>query len=139
MERLLPFSFFLVGLSLFAQANPPLEVVSPESLNLNSEAFAPIDGWVRKLIEAENIPGGIVAIGRGDRLVYLQKWGNCQQNPVPRPVEWNTMWDMASCGKVEALAPSLAMLVSQGKISYDDPVTKYLPELANHGKEKIKI
>ncbi|MBR0192895.1 MAG: serine hydrolase [Thermoguttaceae bacterium] len=139
MPRLLPFSFFLVVFALFAQANPPLEVVSPESLNLNSEAFAPIDGWVRKLIEAENIPGGIVAIGRGDRLVYLQKWGNCQQNPVPRPVEWDTMWDMASCGKVEALAPALAMLVSQGKISYDDPVTKYLPELANHGKEKIKI
>ena len=50
----LPFTFFLVVFALFAQADPPLEVVSPESLNLNSEAFAPIDGWVRKLIEAEN-------------------------------------------------------------------------------------
>jgi len=139
MRYFFPAVFFLLVFNLFATANPPLELVSPESLNLNSEAFAPIDGWIQDLMKSENIPGGIVAIGRGNQLVYLQKWGDRQHNPEPVPCEWDTMWDLASCGKIVGLAPSVAMLVSEGKISYDDPVTKYLPELANHGKEKIKI
>ncbi len=127
------------SLTLLRAEARQLRQVTPESENFVSEYFTEFDGWIMELIERGNIPGAIVAVGRGDRIVYLKKWGDRQKNPVVEPLTYDTLYDLASCGKIVGLAPSIAMLVDQGKLQYEDPVVKYLPELNNHGKEKIKI
>jgi len=43
------------------------------------------------------------------------------------PVDENTLFVIASCSKAFTTA-SLATLVDAGKLKWDDPVTKYLPD-----------
>lgn len=117
----------------------PLKQVPPAELRIEESSFAAIDLWIQQLMEADNIPGAIVAVGRGDKLALLKMWGERHRNPTPEPITLDTMYDLASCGKVVGLAPAIAMLVDQGKVSYSDPVAKYLPKIGNHGKENITI
>ncbi len=116
-----------------------LEQVSPSLLRMDETYLPQIDQWINELIKADNIPGALVAVGRGDRLAMLKMYGQRQRNPKPEPITMDTLYDLASVGKVVALAPSIALLVDQGKISYTDKVTKYLPEFTGNGKENITV
>jgi CubicO group peptidase (beta-lactamase class C family) len=51
----------------------------------------------------------------------------------------DTVFDLASLTKPIATATTIAALVERGKLQYDDPVAKYIPEFAQKGKEKITI
>ena len=116
-----------------------LEQVSPAELQIDETFLPQIDQWIDDLIKSNNIPGALVVLGRGDRLAMLKMYGQRQRNPKPEPITMDTLYDLASVGKVVALAPSIALLVDQGKISYSDKVTKYLPEFTGNGKENITI
>lgn len=116
-----------------------LEQTAPAELSMDDSRFGQIDVWINELIASENIPGAVVAIGRGDRLALRSLWGERQHNPAPEPLTFDTLYDLASVGKVVALAPSIALLVDEGKLSYHDRVADYLPELAHNGKEKITV
>ncbi|MDO4584291.1 MAG: serine hydrolase [Planctomycetia bacterium] len=142
MKKKMYFPLFL-GISIcFAEGiygDEPLKQVSPDELQMEETCFCQIDRWIQELIEAENIPGALVAVGRGDRLALLRRWGERQRNPHPEPLTWDTLYDLASVGKVVGLAPSIAMLVDQGKIAYTDKVSQHLPEFTGKGKENITI
>ncbi|MDO5581616.1 MAG: serine hydrolase [Planctomycetia bacterium] len=125
------FSRFLMG--------SELEKVSPSKLQMDETCFSQIDLWIKERIQANNIPGAVIAIGRGDKIAFLEKWGERQRNPVPEPLTWDTIYDLASAGKVVGLAPCIWILVDQGKIAPDDPVCKYVPEFTGGGREKITI
>lgn len=137
------FVLYAAFLSVFLSAVPgsaePLEQVVPSELAMDESYLPQIDLWIDQLIKADNIPGALVAVGRGDRLALLKMYGQRQRNPVPEPITMDTLYDLASVGKVTALAPSIAMLVDQGKIAYTDKVSKYLPEFTGNGKENITI
>jgi uncharacterized protein YbbC (DUF1343 family)/CubicO group peptidase (beta-lactamase class C family) len=51
----------------------------------------------------------------------------------------DTIFDMASLTKVLATAPSVLLLVEQGKVRLNDPVARYLPEFATRGKEQVTV
>jgi CubicO group peptidase (beta-lactamase class C family) len=51
----------------------------------------------------------------------------------------NTMFDLASVTKVMGTTQGIMKLVSEGRISVDDKVTKYIPEFGSNGKEDVKI
>ena len=51
----------------------------------------------------------------------------------------DTIFDMASLTKCLATATAIMQLYEQGKLQFDDPVVKYLPEFAANGKEKVTI
>jgi len=49
------------------------------------------------------------------------------------------MYDLASLTKVIATTTAVMKLYDEGKVQLDNPVSGYLPEFANHGKEKITV
>ncbi len=51
----------------------------------------------------------------------------------------DTIFDMASLTKCLATATAIMQLYEAGKLQFDDPVVKYLPEFAANGKEKVTI
>lgn len=57
----------------------------------------------------------------------------------PRPMEMNTMFDMASCTKIMATTQSIMKLYSEGKIDLDATVASYIPEFAKNGKENVTV
>ncbi len=51
----------------------------------------------------------------------------------------DTIFDMASLTKCLATATAIMQLYEAGKLQFDDPVVKYLPDFAANGKEKVTI
>lgn len=84
-----------------------------------------IDESIRKAMAVWNVPGCAVVIVRGDRVVYCQGHG-VRQAGKPDPIRSDTLFPLASCSKAFTTA-AIAHLAEQGKLSWDDPLSKHLP------------
>src|SRR4030095_7570500 len=86
---------------------------------------ADFEAYVNKSIADWGVPGVAVAIVKDDRVVFARGFGVRQLNK-PAPVDEHTLFAIGSSSKAFTAA-SLAMLVDEKKLKWDDPATKYLP------------
>src|SRR5579862_7901775 len=89
------------------------------------EPFPGLDAYVQAALKTWNVPGVAVGIVRHDSVIYLQGYG-VRTVGTRDPVDDRTIFAIGSCTKAFTAA-GMAMLVDQGKVHWDDPVTKYLP------------
>jgi CubicO group peptidase (beta-lactamase class C family) len=76
-------------------------------------------------------PGASVAIERNGQILYEHGYGEAQVE-YHIPIRANTIFHVASVSK-QFTAFSIAMLASEGRLSLDDDVRKYIPELPDLG------
>jgi CubicO group peptidase (beta-lactamase class C family) len=89
-----------------------------------------IDRAIEQAIAAEKIPGAVLWIEhRG--AVYHRAYGNRALVPRVEAMTADTVFDVASLTKPLATAPSLWLLIRQGKVALDAPAARYLPEMAD--------
>lgn len=86
---------------------------------------ADIDKLVADAMHAWGAPGAAVVVVRGDQVVHLKGYGK-RQFDKPEPVGPDTLFPIASCTKAFT-ATLLAMLADDGKLDWDDRVSKHLP------------
>ncbi len=85
--------------------------------------------------EIENGPGGVVAIARGNQIVYSKSFGYADvAKKIPNTA--NTLFDIASCTK-QFTAASILILEERGMLDLDTPLQSYFPEFLI--KEPIPI
>ncbi len=106
---------------------------------IDREKMSTIESIVQAGIEKGQMPGCVVAAGNRSGLFYLEAFGQRQLQPEKRPMEIDTVFDLASLTKPLATAVCCMRLLEQGSIELDEPVSKYLPEFKGHGKEEITI
>jgi CubicO group peptidase (beta-lactamase class C family) len=82
------------------------------------------DDYVNKAINDWEVPGVAIAIVKNDSVLYAKGYG-VRKLGDPTPVNEKTVFAIGSASKAFTAA-SLAMLVDEGKIKWDDPVTKHL-------------
>jgi len=97
------------------------------------------DAVIEQAIAARQIPGAVLLVGRGDRLLYQQAYGMRSLVPQAEPMTLDTVFDLASVTKVVATATSVMMLVEDGKIRLNDRVATYIPDFGRYGKGDITI
>src|ERR1700761_1991816 len=99
--------------------------------------FATVSKLMNDAIAASTVPGGVVVIGHGGKVVFHQAYGSrklagepgLDGSPAPaEPMTEDTIFDMASLTKCLATATAVMQLYEQGKFQFDDPVQKYLPD-----------
>ena len=83
------------------------------------------DDYVNKALKDWELPGLAIAIVKNDKIVYAKGFG-VRKLGDPAPVDEKTLFAIGSSSKAFTAA-GIAMLVDEGKIKLDDPVTKYLP------------
>jgi|SRR5262245_40054416 len=89
---------------------------------------APLEGfddYVNKAIKDWEVPGIAIAIVKDDKIVLAKGYG-LRELGKAAPVDERTIFAIGSSSKAFTAA-ALAMLVDEGKVKWDDPVTKYLP------------
>ena len=84
-----------------------------------------IDEYAAKAGQDWKVPGFAVAIVKDDKVVFAKGYGVRELNK-PDAVDSNTLFAIASNSKAFTAA-AVAILVDEGKLKWDDPVTKYLP------------
>ena len=99
--------------------------------------FSRVSALMNDAVAANRLPGAVVVIGHGGRVVFHRAYGvrklagepGLDGVPAPaEPMTEDTIFDVASLTKVLATAPAVMQLFEQGKVQFDDPVQKYLPD-----------
>jgi CubicO group peptidase (beta-lactamase class C family) len=99
--------------------------------------FATVSKLMDDAIAAQKLPGGVVVIGHGGKIVFHQAYGSrklagepgLDGSPAPaEPMTEDTIFDLASLTKCLATATAVMQLYEQGKVAFDDPVQTYLPD-----------
>ena len=95
------------------------------ALNLNALAQTadPIDQYIQAEMQQRQIPGLALLIARDGKIVRAQGYGFSNVE-LQVPVKPETLFQSGSMGK-QFTATAVMLLVEEGKVQLDDPLTKY--------------
>ena len=110
-------AFCGAGLATAQTAAAPTTAVAP-AYNLDAD--------VQRVLKTFDVPGIAIAVVKDGKVVVTQGFG-VRKLGDPTPVDGKTLFEIASNSKAFTAA-GLAMLVDQGKLNWDDPVIKHLPD-----------
>ncbi|HET9478407.1 MAG TPA: serine hydrolase [Pyrinomonadaceae bacterium] len=110
--------FYAIGQLLLVAVLAQVALAQNGSLN-------GFDDYVHKAMKEWEVPGLAVAIVKGDQVVLAKGYG-VRKIGEPAAVDERTLFAIGSSSKAFTAA-SVALLVDDGKVKWDDPVTKYLP------------
>lgn len=108
-------------------------------VRLEAPMLASIADIAEGEIAAGHLPGAVILVGQGERLVYARAFGQRAEIPVPEAMTLDTVFDLASLTKVVATTPAILLLAERGALALDAPVARYWPEFAARGKQEITI
>jgi CubicO group peptidase (beta-lactamase class C family) len=125
-----------LGRKLFAIAMLTNAFVSIDCASATAAAAAMGDesGAVNKLFkewDTPNSPGCAVAVMKDGRIVYEHGYGMADLDHNV-PITTATVFNVGSIAK-QFTGAAILMLAQDGKLSIDDPIRKYLPELPDFG------
>ena len=99
--------------------------------------FEPVlDAFVENFTRRHELGGSCCAFYHGKKVVDL--WGGVRNKQTGEPWDEDTMVVVHSASKGLA-AMTLAVAHSRGWLDYEEPVSTYWPEFAQHGKERITV
>lgn len=84
-----------------------------------------LDASIEKAMKDWGVPGVAVAVVKDDSVVHARGYG-VRELGRPEPVDERTIFAIGSSSKAFTSA-ALAILVDEGRVAWDDPVTKHLP------------
>lgn len=128
-KRFLRLFFFLALTSL-------LGVLANAQNTLPADQIAQIDSLVTKTLADTGVPSASIAVVKDGRLVLAKAYGNARISP-PMPARPDTRYAIGSISK-QFTAASILFLQQEGKLSIDDPVSKYFPELTRANEVTIR-
>ena len=92
-----------------------------------ADPLEPIDDYINAAIKEWEVPGAAIAIVKDGEVVLARGYGATKLGDN-QPVNAETVFPLASITK-NFTATALALLVEEGRLAWDDPVTKHLPQV----------
>lgn len=109
-----------VLLTSIAQSSPPA---------LKPGGIAEIDGILQRAIEQGTVPGVVAIVANKDQILYHAAYGLMDVGKK-KPMTKDSIFRIASMTK-PVTSVAIMMLVEEGKLRLDDPVSKYIPSFEN--------
>ncbi|HEY8427818.1 MAG TPA: serine hydrolase [Sandaracinaceae bacterium] len=111
----------------------------PPVVRISLEHERAIDRAVLDTLARGGAPGCVVLLGRSDGVVFRRAYGARAIDPMREPMTADTVFDLASLTKAVATTSAVLWLAERGRIELDAPVSRYLPDLAGGGRERITV
>jgi CubicO group peptidase (beta-lactamase class C family) len=99
----------------------------PEEVGLSSDRLPRIHAAIQRHIDSGDISGAVTLVGRKGHLAYLEAQG-LMDLATKKPMSTDTIFHLASMTKPIA-GVAVLMLMEEGKLRLNDPVSKFIPEL----------
>jgi CubicO group peptidase (beta-lactamase class C family) len=118
--------FFAGPLLAAAQSLP---TTTPERVGLSSERLQMITDVLKADVTAGKIPGAVLLVARGGKVAWFEAVGRLDPatgTPMPR----DGIFRIYSMSKPITTVAAM-MLIEDGRMKLDDPVSMYLPEYAS--------
>jgi CubicO group peptidase (beta-lactamase class C family) len=101
------------------------ELQSPVSVNFSRAKLERVGDYIRNEVATGKIPGAVVLIQQHGHPVYFESFG-VRDVESKRPMTADTIFRLYSMSKPITSVAAM-MLVEDGKLRLDDPVSKYIP------------
>jgi len=105
------------------------EPASHVSASFSRAKLQRVGEYIRQEIASGTIPGAVMLIQQHGHPVYLESFG-VRDVASGRPMTADTIFRIYSMSKAITSVAAM-MLVEDGKLALDDPVSKYIPSFAN--------
>jgi CubicO group peptidase (beta-lactamase class C family) len=115
-----------------------LEFVFPEEIGIPSEKLKTIDSIALSGIDKRAYPGCQVVFALDGKIFYNKSFGHPRYEDTVK-VTNGDIYDLASVTKVAATTLAIMKLVEEKKISLDEKLGTYLPELKGSNKQDLII
>jgi CubicO group peptidase (beta-lactamase class C family) len=101
------------------------------------EIVGEVDAFMRKLDQAD-VFSGAVLLAKDGKVIFNKAYGEAHKD-FGMPNRTDTKFNLASLNKMFT-SVAIAQLVEHGKLSFDDPLSKFMPDFpTKEAAEKIKI
>ena len=117
----------ILASSLFILVSGSVSAAPAEDMSLGQKVDKLFDKW-----NSIDSPGAAVVVVKDGMVVFRKGYGSAQLE-YGVPITPSTVFHVASVSK-QFTAMAITMLEEAGKLSVDDDVRKYIPELADFGK-----
>jgi uncharacterized protein YbbC (DUF1343 family) len=87
----------------------------------------PLQQWLETAVRRAKAPGASAYVGRHDETLFSGFTGQRQLLPESKPVESDTLYDLASLTKVIATTTAVMRLRDEGALDLDQPVGEVVP------------
>src|ERR1700719_2258145 len=122
-------AFFIGAVAVTGPRAREAESQTPVSASFSRERLERVGAYIRNEIATGTIPGAILLIQQHGRPVYFEKFG-VRDIVSKLPMTADTIFRLYSMSKPVTSVAAM-MLVEDGKLSLNDPVSKYIPAFAN--------
>ena len=119
----------LIVMALPVFAAGPLPSTKPEAVGFSQERLDRIHTLVGKRIDAGEISGAVMLVARKGQIAYLDVQGTMDVDSK-KPMTRDSVFRMASMTK-PVIGTSIMMLLEEGKLRLDDPISRFIPEFKN--------
>jgi CubicO group peptidase (beta-lactamase class C family) len=107
---------------------PGLVASAPDSAGFSPERLKRLDAYMQGLVDQGHLPGAITMVARHGKVVSYETFGKTAIGGAPMTKD--TIFRIYSQTK-PVTGVAMMILFEEGKWRLDDPVTKFVPELAN--------
>ena len=113
--------------SVMALAGDGLRTAKPGKCGMDANRLSRVDKVIEKSITDKDIPGAVISVVRGDKIVYLKAYGNKSVVPEVEPMTTEAVFDLASLSKCVGTTLSFMRLIEKGYVRLNDDVDMYIP------------
>jgi CubicO group peptidase (beta-lactamase class C family) len=115
---------FGISSMLSAAATP---TAKPEEVGLSSERLQRIHELMQRNIDAGNFAGAVTLVARNGRIAHFEAHGMMDLD-AKKPMAKDAIFRIMSMTK-PMVGVSVLMMLEEGKVRLNDPVSKFIPEL----------
>jgi CubicO group peptidase (beta-lactamase class C family) len=129
--------FLLPGHAAISEPTPsPASSATEETNSLLPEVSKKIDDAATKMLKEGGVPSASIAVVNDGKLAYTKAYG-LADIASHRTATTSMIYSIGSISK-QFTAASILLLVEEGKLSLDDPVARWLPDLTRANEVTIR-
>ena len=129
MTRFSSCRIILVVLAATATASPSeLTAVDPAKVGFDPSKLSQVEAAIQEHVDAGDLVGAMGLVMRDNKIVFSKTWGQ-RDREKQLPMTDDTIFRIYSMTKPITSVAAMT-LVENGKLALDDPISKYLPALA---------
>jgi methyl acetate hydrolase len=106
-----------------------LLAVNVSAQTLSTDGIAAIDGYLQEAQKTTGLPGMVALVVNKDGVIFEKAYGRMDV-AKNKPMTTDAIFRIASMTK-PLTSTAIMMLVEEGKVSLDAPLSQYMPELGN--------